>query len=301
MEKQMVMSRSKLRESANAGVIRNLRECILLNLVILLLAGGVPFLVSLFLSWAIPLVGTFLSWIFLLIYILFVLNLLDMGIEIAALRIAKGEPLAVGDVFEAFSDYSHCCFGMFWYRFRVFLWNLIPIIGVMKAYSYALTPYLLYTNPELSAEDAIQKSADLMHGHRMEMLILNLSFIGWNLLSAASGGILGVLYATMYQRTTWAHAFLEMEKSFDGRDTSRKVFRRSYRAERRASVRRDSYIVRCPYCGTEYAYSSGRCPKCGSAWRPAGMDSPLDSRPAPFREHPSGGDDDSGFHTPKKL
>ena len=291
MKKQMVLSRSKLRESANEGVIRNLRECVLLNLICLFFSGCIPFLVSLFLTSLIPVVGSILYWILLLPYCLFVLNLLDMGRMIAALRIAKGTSLAVGDLFEAFSDYGHCCFGMFWYYFRVFLWGFVPVIGIMKAYSYALTPYLLYTNPELSAEDAIQRSVDLMHGHRMELMILNFSFTGWYLLNVFSAGILGVLYVDMYQQTALAHAFLEIEAGFDGLD-SRGVIRRSHREERRAHIRTEP-SVRCSYCGAEYTSSLSVCPKCSSRRSAPVSDSPS---PAPIIKGET-----NGFHPPKKL
>lgn len=74
------------------------------------------------------------------------------------------------------------------------LWSLLFIIpGLVKAYSYAMTPFILAENPHLSANEAITKSRQLMDGHKSELFYLDLTFIGWVLLSVFAPVIGGPL------------------------------------------------------------------------------------------------------------
>ena len=71
------------------------------------------------------------------------------------------------------------------------LWSLLLVIpGIVKSYSYAMTPYILAENPEMSANDAISESDFIMNGHKWELFCLHFSFIGWNLLVYAPAIIL---------------------------------------------------------------------------------------------------------------
>lgn len=73
------------------------------------------------------------------------------------------------------------------------LWTFLFIIpGIIAAFSYSMTYYIMLDNPEISALDAIRKSKELMKGHRFDYFILNLSFIGWILLGILTCGILYV-------------------------------------------------------------------------------------------------------------
>ena len=92
-----------------------------------------------------------------------------------------------------------------------FLWSLLFIIpGIVKSYSYAMTPYILLDRPELSATEALKESEKMMNGHKMELFILDLSFIGWILLSMLTCGIL-VLYVEPYMMATKSAFYLELK------------------------------------------------------------------------------------------
>lgn len=65
----------------------------------------------------------------------------------------------------------------------VALWSLLFVIpGIVKSYAYAMTPYIMAENPELTASQAITASKQMMEGHKSELFVLDLTFIGWNLL-----------------------------------------------------------------------------------------------------------------------
>lgn len=66
------------------------------------------------------------------------------------------------------------------------LWMLLFIIpGIIKMYSYSMTPYIYSENPQLSANDAITESRRIMDGNKWRLFCLEFSFIGWELLAAA--------------------------------------------------------------------------------------------------------------------
>ena len=64
-----------------------------------------------------------------------------------------------------------------------FLWSLLFLIpGIVKSYAYALAPYLAVEREDLDARECIAESARLMEGHKWQLFLLDLSFIGWYLL-----------------------------------------------------------------------------------------------------------------------
>lgn len=72
----------------------------------------------------------------------------------------------------------------------VFLWSLLFVIpGIIMAYAYSMAIYVANDNPELSAMDAIRKSRELMNGHKWDLFVLDLSFIGWIFLCLLTCGI----------------------------------------------------------------------------------------------------------------
>ena len=74
-----------------------------------------------------------------------------------------------------------------------FLWALLFIIpGIVKSYSYAMTYYILADNPDMAPTDAIKESRKMMDGNKWRLFCLDLSFIGWYLLSILTLGILAL-------------------------------------------------------------------------------------------------------------
>ena len=75
------------------------------------------------------------------------------------------------------------------------LWTLLFIIpGIIKTFSYAMTPYILAENPGMTATDAITESRRIMDGNKWRLFCLGFSFIGWVLLCAAPALIgIGIL------------------------------------------------------------------------------------------------------------
>ena len=101
------------------------------------------------------------------------------------LKLVDGEKPTLGDLFSQFDRLGEGFLMNLLMGLYVFLWSLLLIIpGILKSFSYAMTPYILAENRHLSANDAITESCRIMYGNRWRLFCLNLSFIGWHLLAA---------------------------------------------------------------------------------------------------------------------
>jgi uncharacterized membrane protein len=95
----------------------------------------------------------------------------------------------------------------------VVLWSLLLVIpGIIKSYSYALVPYLLKDNKKLEYNDVITKSRKLMDGHKFDLFVLDLSFLGWAILACLTFGI-GFLWFVPYLQTTRAAFYEDLMKN----------------------------------------------------------------------------------------
>ena len=82
----------------------------------------------------------------------------------------------------------------------VILWSLLLIIpGVIAAYSYAMTPYLMAEFPDLRVMEAIRESKRLMRGNKWRLFCLQFSFIGWELLALLTPLAIGYFWISPYR------------------------------------------------------------------------------------------------------
>ncbi len=86
---------------------------------------------------------------------------------------------------------------------------IIP--GVIVSYGLQMVPYILADNPGIGIMEAIKASWNMMKGHKWELFVLDLSFLGWILLDIITLGILGIFYVNPYIYSTHA-AFYEALK-----------------------------------------------------------------------------------------
>lgn len=119
-----------------------------------------------------------------------------------SLRGADHRKLSLGDGFAGFQQFGRAWLWCFLVGLFIFLWSLLFLIpGIVKTFSYAMTPYILLDHPEMGVTEAITESRRMMDGHKWELFCLNLSFIGWWLLSIPTLGLLG-LWIAPYQNFT---------------------------------------------------------------------------------------------------
>lgn len=110
----------------------------------------------------------------------------------------------------------------------VFLWCFTIVGGVIKTLQYALVPSLLAENPKLSGKDAMARSKKLMKGHKTEYLLMQLSFIPWDLLSVASFGTLRLAYVGPYRKMANQEFYLLLREAYQENHEYAEVFTDSF-------------------------------------------------------------------------
>ena len=92
---------------------------------------------------------------------------------------------------------------MFLKQLYTFFWSLLFVFpGIIKSYEYRMIPYLLAENPYMSTDEAFARSRSMMDGEKWNAFVLDLSFIGWNILSSLTLGLVGLFYVAPYQAYT---------------------------------------------------------------------------------------------------
>lgn len=135
----------------------------------------------------------------------FICNPIEVGCKRFYVR-NLNESAQIGNVGFAFdNNYKNITKTMFFRDLYTILWTFLFIIpGIVKSYEYQMIPYLLAENPQMSREQAFAESKRMMSGQKWRAFVLDLSFIGWNILSAITLGILGIFYVQPYMDATHA-------------------------------------------------------------------------------------------------
>jgi uncharacterized membrane protein len=137
-----------------------------------------------------------------------------LGVIFVFLKIAKGETVSVGNIFYGFEDLWTAIKAQFFMGLFICLWSLLLIIpGIIKAYSYSMTYFILAENKGMSVLEAITLSRKMMDGHKMDLFLLFLSFIGWLLLVVITFGIAGIwVYPYLY--ATFTNFYLSVKEDY---------------------------------------------------------------------------------------
>ena len=153
---------------------------------------------------------------------IFVSNVVTAGVNGWLMRYWRGVTPPFGDLFATFRTYASVVKTMFLRGLYTFLWSLLFVIpGIIKDLAYSMVPYIISENPNLTSGQALKISIKMTDGYKGDLFVLGLSFIGWNMLSALTGGILGVLYVNPYIGLTYAGMYdqLKWNAIQDGRLT----------------------------------------------------------------------------------
>lgn len=145
---------------------------------------------------------------------LFLLPFTDAGCASLTLSVARRQKAsAVQPYVEGAKNYTRKLGGLLWMSLFVFLWSLLFIIpGIVKAYSYRFTPYILADCPNVKAKDALKLSMRMTDGVKGEIFVFDLSFIGWFLLTFLTCGILSI-YTIPYFKVAEATLYESMKNS----------------------------------------------------------------------------------------
>ena len=101
---------------------------------------------------------------------------------------------------------------MFFRDLYTILWSLLFIIpGIVKSYEYRMIPYILGENPDMNREQVFAMSKQMMDGNKWSLFCLEISFIGWSILSSLTLGI-GDLFLTPYMKMATAHFYMNLSR-----------------------------------------------------------------------------------------
>lgn len=175
---------------------------------------------------------------FIIIYFISYVMLVDMIGEYR--KLYKHKQANVDALFSKFPVNTMRKFGgMLWMNFLLFIWLLflvipavflimlsadelltIALLGIavllisipitIKYCSYFFTANVLADCPNVKATDAVFISKRITHGHKMDVFVFNLSWIGWMLLSILTCGILYIVYVAPYYWTSDSGLYIEM-------------------------------------------------------------------------------------------
>ena len=187
---------------------------------------------------------------------------LTLGLTGVSLMVVRNKTPEINDVFKGFNNFKSSFVAYILQSIYLFLWSLLIIPAFIKPFSYALTYHILYDNPEMSANDAITKSRQMMNGHKWELFCLMFSFIGWYLLSILTLGIL-MFWVEPYLNAAIARFYqnLKDENPDEVASVEGTVLPGDFESEQVKEVSGEK--IKCPICGAENDPDSKFCYACG--------------------------------------
>lgn len=164
----------------------NILTLFLINLIAMAVTGACG---------AIPVVGWVASFV--------IIPSIELGVIMIYLNMAKGEQPDIGRMFDGFQNVGPCVILYLLTNVFIFLWSLLFVIpGIIKGLSYSMGFYILAEHPEMSATEALNESKRIMVGHKGDLFVLYLSFIGWALLAIPTFGLIYIWLIPYMSMTT---------------------------------------------------------------------------------------------------
>lgn len=178
-------------------------DAAIVALVYFVISEGIDFAVSSFLA-------TETGFVFQLIWLLACAPL-TWAFGVMFLDFIRGNELKVGKLFDGYKDCIRIGIAFFLYFLVVLVGVIFFIVpGIIFAMMFAQVPYILRDDENIGVIDALKKSANMMKGHKMQLFLLYLSFIGWAILAILTLGI-GYLFLFPYMYTTVAHYYEDLK------------------------------------------------------------------------------------------
>lgn len=125
--------------------------------------------------------------------------------------VRSGEKMDVGEFFsKGFENFGAKLLLGLMQTIFLSLWTLLFCIpGIIKSYSYSMAFFIQNDNPEYGWKECIDASREMMDGHKMDLFILDLSFLGWYIVGSLVLGI-GTLWVTPYHMAARAAFYEEL-------------------------------------------------------------------------------------------
>ena len=141
---------------------------------------------------------------------------LGWGYAVVFLANSRGaeDPFNASRLFDGYKDFGRVFTTILLMQVYTFLWTLLLIVpGIIKGLSYSMTCFVLCDNPDMKNNEAIELSMKMMDGHKMDLLWLYLTFIGWGILCIFSLGI-GYFWLAPYMQASLAQFYEEVKEDY---------------------------------------------------------------------------------------
>ena len=139
--------------------------------------------------------------------------LITFGTYSYYLKLSHNEEVTYKELFSKVNMFLPCIAIAILVWIFTFLWSLLFVIpGIIAALSYSLVFYVKLDNPELSPTEVIKKSKQMMKGHKWDLFVLELSFLGWAILGVFTFGIL-YLWLIPYMQVTYANFYNSLKEN----------------------------------------------------------------------------------------
>ena len=140
-------------------------------------------------------------------------SIVTVGYHKFNLDLVDRKSVSIGTLFSYFKNWKSAILTNLLKTVYIFLWSLLCIIpGIIAEYKYAMTPYILAENPDMDPQEALDKSTELMNGHKWHLFCLELSFVGWSILCVFTCGI-GFLWLTPYVNASRAEFYRQISNT----------------------------------------------------------------------------------------
>lgn len=137
-----------------------------------------------------------------------ILSLASLNVYIQMTR--SPEPVSFSLFIEGLNNWFKATLATLWQFIWLFLWSLLFIIpGVIKSIEYSMMFYIIAEYKNISVTKAMKISMIITKGHKMDIFLLELSFIGWVLLSCLTLG-LGLIILEPYVELTHVNTFHDL-------------------------------------------------------------------------------------------
>ena len=150
-----------------------------------------------------------------LVFSIFIANPLIVALRRYFIKARKKQSTKINVVLDIFKKDSwfRVAITMFLKDIFTFLWFLTIIGGFIKMYEYAMIPYILGDNPKVKWKEAFILSKQMMKGNKLKLFVLDLSFIGWEILSLFTFGLLNIFYVNPYKVATNVELYDVLKKN----------------------------------------------------------------------------------------
>lgn len=137
---------------------------------------------------------------------------LAVGLISVYLNVTYGDEVEIGTLFKSFNYMGKCIALFLMIIFFTLLWSLLFVIpGIIKSYSYSMAFYILAENPDMTAKEALNESKEIMNGNKMNLFVLQLSFILWLLLVSVTFGI-AAIWVEPYMQLTFTNFYHNIKR-----------------------------------------------------------------------------------------